>query len=177
MDNLSFFIQEGIKWVREQREKHRAVARRLEPKEWQALEPFFTPATLEQVTISYVPAIENPGFYKQLSQDLSQQLIYFPNMAGITFIDTIVIATSKIDITSEMWIPVLFHECVHVCQYLYLGLDSFMEHYVRGWAAAGIQYELIPLENDAYSLQGKFESAVQPFSVEDYVRLQLSARA
>ena len=160
---LKFFIQAGAQWVQEQRNKHRTMARSLFPEERQRLAPFFAAATLDTVALSFVPAIENPAFYTQLQQIP----LDFSTMWGITFFDTIVIATTKVDANSEKWIPLLFHECVHVCQYQHLGLDAFMEQYVLGWATNGFQYRSIPLEASAYLLQSKFESNTQTFSVED----------
>lgn len=163
---LKFFIQAGTQWVQEQRNKHRTVARSLLPEEHQRLAPFFAPATLDAVALSFVPVIENPAFYAQLQQ----VPLDFTTMWGITFFDTIVIATTKVELNSEKWIPLLFHECVHVCQYQQLGLHAFMEQYVLGWAANGFQYRSIPLEASAYLLQNKFEANSPSFSVEDTIR-------
>jgi hypothetical protein len=97
----------------------------------------------------------------------------FTAMWGITFIDTIVLATTKVGVNSERLISLLFHECVHICQYQQLGLHAFMERYVLGWAQNGFQYKKIPLEEHAYYLQNKFETTAQPFSVEASVQIQL----
>ncbi|MGA2151127.1 MAG: hypothetical protein ABSG48_03060 [Geobacteraceae bacterium] len=166
---LKFFIQAGTQWVQEQRDKHRMVARQLHPEERQKLSPYFTPATLDTVALSFVPVIENPTFYAQLQQMGHSIPLDFSTMWGITFFDTIVIATTKVDENSEKWLPILFHECVHVCQYRHLGLQAFMEKYVMGWASNGFQYASIPLEANAYLLQSKFESNSPVFSVEESV--------
>jgi hypothetical protein len=93
-------------------------------------------------------------------------------MAGITFIDTILIARSKV--TPAGWEPLLFHECVHVVQYALLGLDRFVDDYVSGWAMNGRQYERIPLEAEAYQLQAAFTNKPDvAFSVEAAVRRRL----
>jgi hypothetical protein len=64
---------------------------------------------------------------------------------------------------------VLFHELVHVEQYRQLGIPRFAELYVRGFLSGG-SYEAIPLEVNAYSLGGQFESHPhQLFSVPDEV--------
>ena len=49
----------------------------------------------------------------------------------------------------------LFHELVHTVQYKHLGLQGFAEQYVRGFLSGG-SYEEIPLEKQAYELEGKF---------------------
>lgn len=170
MDHLlTSFIQAGIQWVQEQRNKHRLVARQLHPEERQKLSPYFTPDTLNTVALSFVPIIENPTFYAQLQQIGQSIPLDFSIMLGITFFDTIVIATTKVDENSDRWLPLLFHECVHVCQYRHLGLQVFMEQYVMGWASNGFQYASIPLEAIAYLLQSRFESNSPVFSVEESV--------
>ena len=65
---------------------------------------------------------------------------------------------------------VLFHELVHAVQYEKLGLAKFAAKYVKGFLSGG-SYEEIPLEKQAYELEGRF--AVNPavtFSVEEDVR-------
>jgi hypothetical protein len=43
---------------------------------------------------------------------------------------------------------------VHAVQYWQLGLQGFAEHYVRGFLSGG-SYEEIPLEKQAYELEGR----------------------
>jgi hypothetical protein len=167
---LKFFIDEGTQWIQRQRDKFRNKGRSLKSEERKKLNPYFTEYTLDAVSVAFVHNIENPEFYQQL-QEMGQPIpLDFSTMGGITFIDTIVVATSKVDINSELWSPLLFHECVHVCQYNQLGLQSFIERYVLGWAERGFKYRNIPLEGHAYSLQYKFETENQPFPVEQSVR-------
>jgi hypothetical protein len=55
-------------------------------------------------------------------------------------------------------------------QYRQLGIPRFSELYVNGFLNGG-SYEAIPLEINAYSLGGRFESDPgRVFSVEDEVR-------
>jgi hypothetical protein len=64
----------------------------------------------------------------------------------------------------------LFHELVHVEQYRQLGIPRFSELYVSGFLNGG-SYEAIPLEVNAYTLEGRFEaSPAQQFSVAEEVR-------
>lgn len=97
-------------------------------------------------------------------------------MAGITFVNTILLSEAMLP--SANLSPLLFHECVHVCQYDVLGVDAFVEAYVSGWSANGFDYYAIPLERDAYALQSAFElSRTAPLDVEgEVVRRQLGAR-
>ena len=59
---------------------------------------------------------------------------------------------------------------MHVEQYRQLGIPRFSDLYVRGFLNGG-SYVAIPLEVNAYTLEGRFEANHhQRFSVEDEVR-------
>src|ERR1700751_2583701 len=80
-------------------------------------------------------------------------------MAAITFCDAVVSHKPFSD-------GLLFHELVHVEQYRQLGISRFSELYVRGFLN-GSSYEAIPLEVNAYSLEGRFRrDARRGFSVQ-----------
>ncbi len=92
-------------------------------------------------------------------------------MSGITFIETVLIASQVVGPQLQQngwkrWIALLFHECVHVCQYRRLGVAAFIDQYIKGWAANGFAYHSIPFEAEAYALQARFEGGSAPFSVE-----------
>jgi len=83
-------------------------------------------------------------------------------MGAITFSDVVVAHVAFTD-------GLLFHELVHVEQYRQLGVPRFSGLYVRGFLNGG-SYDAIPLEVNAYTLGGRFESDPrQTFSVEDEV--------
>ena len=64
----------------------------------------------------------------------------------------------------------LFHELVHVVQYAQMGVKEFAARYVNGFIQGG-SYEEIPLEKNAYTLEGQVQpNEKQPFSVDDEVR-------
>jgi hypothetical protein len=73
-------------------------------------------------------------------------------MAAITFVDTVVFHEPFAN-------RVLFHELVHVVQYEKLELMEFAAKYVRGFLNGG-SYEAIPLERNAYELDGRFAAEV-----------------
>jgi hypothetical protein len=156
---LEFLIKNGKIWVISQREANRGVAVALSQEEKEILQPHFRPETLNSVRVRRVTQINNPEFYTVFEQAGQQIPLDFRQMAGITFIDTILIAEPRV--TSTEWIPLLFHECVHVCQYQLLGAEMFVEQYVNGWAHTGFNYYNIPLEQHAYQLQSQFEAAPQ----------------
>jgi hypothetical protein len=87
----------------------------------------------------------------------------FGLMAAITFVDTVV---SHEPFTDRL----LFHELVHVVQYENLGLEGFADKYVRGFLSGG-SYDGIPLEMNAYELDGRFAAPpAKAFSVVDEVQ-------
>lgn len=161
-------------WVQAERSAHRPRARPLAVDEIDALKAFMPISVLANVRLASVPVIENPPFYRDLERAGIQIPLDFRQMTGITFIDTIVVAEAA-PIPSSEWLPLLFHELVHVMQYQELGLDRFVQVYVLGWAAGGFRYEDIPLERDAYELDARFRSApARPFDALVAVRNRLS---
>lgn len=170
---LRFLIERGQAWVHAQRDHHRPGARTLAVAEKAAFSPFFAEPILDIALVKCVPAIENPGFYRDLEAIDIPPPLDFTTMEGITFVDTILVSDREHP-PDQPLAPLLFHEFVHVVQYAMLGLPVFIDRYVRGWGEAGHDYFKIPLEKDAYALQDRF--VAQPnedFSVEEEVRRQL----
>jgi hypothetical protein len=83
-------------------------------------------------------------------------------MAAITYSDVVV--------SHEPFeYGLLFHELVHVEQYHQLGVPRFAELYVRGFLNGG-SYDAIPLEVNAYGLDGQFSTRPDiVFSVREIV--------
>lgn len=167
---IQFLIQNGKAWVQEQQSRHRRHARMLTAQEKGALVGFFEDSTLDTARVKCVPIIENPGFYHDVPIQQRPSLIDFTQMAGITFVDTILISHKHH--TQDPPSPsLLFHELVHFVQYGLLGRDAFVEQYVLGWIQSAGTYDCIPLERQAFDLEGRYTN--QPhahFSVEAEVR-------
>lgn len=103
--------------------------------------------------------------------------LHLRNIQGITYGDVILIAPDAPS-AGPGWLRLLFHEMVHVVQYRVLGIDRFIEQYLRGWARGGYEYRKIPLEEDAYAIEAMFTAgAGRPFSVQAEVEHRLAARA
>ena len=169
---LSILIEQGKMWVRSQRELHRPLAKELDPSVRERLDPYFKPDSLDTVRRRAVPSIENPAFYAEFEKAGQRIPLDFRAMSGITFMDTILIAESKVAATDL--VPLVFHECVHAFQYRVLGVDAFVEQYINGWASNGFDYFSIPLERQAYDLQRRFELERNvSFSVEREVVVRL----
>jgi len=170
---VHFMITNGISWASSQRDLHRPQGHALGGDDRASLDGFFSSETLDEVRLHFVPMIENPDFFSASEMAGQSISLDFREMHGITFGDTILISEMR-DPAEDRWLPLLFHELVHVVQYKILGLEGFMQRYVVGWAQNGLQYAKIPLEVQAYTLQAHFETAPElPFDIEDRVRKEL----
>lgn len=163
---IEYLIAEGRGWVRSQRKTLRPLGVALQPELKNFYSQYFNEGTLDTVAVCIRPIIENPPFYADLSRRGIAVPLDFTQMSGITFIDTVVITAAHSD--PDVFAPLLFHECVHVVQYRRLGVDQFVEEYVRGWAENNYDYHSIPLEQEAYALQNRFSNG-ERFSVETVV--------
>jgi hypothetical protein len=148
-----------------QREHYSPRCAPLEGSQALALRGFFPHEVLRSARVCVLQGerVENPAFYPQLRQWGILNVLDFEDMAAITLVDIVV---SHIPFDHQL----LFHELVHVMQYRALGVDEFARLYVRGFLGGGA-YEKIPLEMQAYELDGRFALATnETFSVKDEVR-------
>jgi hypothetical protein len=125
---------------------------------------FFSPQLLDGTRLLVLRGerVGNPDFYPMLRGLGFNNLPDQSTMAAITFCDILV---SHEPFSNGL----LFHELVHVEQYRQLGIPRFSERYVNGFVNGG-SYDAIPLEVNAYTLGGRFESDPRRmFSVKDEV--------
>lgn len=153
-------------YITTQREKYAPRAVSLSAQQKDAVAGFFSEKILDGTRLLVLPTgqrIANPDFYPMLRGMGFQNLPDQSGMGAITFSDIVV---SHGPFRNGL----LFHELVHVEQYRQLGIPRFSELYVRGFLNGG-SYEAIPLEVNAYTLEGRFENnPPQQFSVVDEVR-------
>jgi hypothetical protein len=130
-----------------------------------AMQPYFPAETLEnaRLCVLHGTRVPNPSMYSMAKLMGIRNLPDFSDMAAITFVDVVV---SQEEFTDAL----LFHELVHVVQYAQMGVSEFASRFVSGFIQGG-SYEQVPLEKNAYLLEGRFsENRNQPFSVDDEVR-------
>ena len=151
-------------YITAQRERYNPPAVPLSAQQRAAMNGFFSKQLLDNTRLVVLQGerVANPDFYPMLRNlgfnNLPDQSI----MGAITFSDVVVSHEAFSD-------GLLFHELVHVEQYRQLGIPRFSEFYVRGFLNEG-SYEAIPLEVNAYTLGGRFESDPRRiFSVEEEV--------
>jgi len=156
-------------WVVAQRDRLRPLSRALTDVERRAMAPWFEAVTLEQARVVLQERCPSPDFLspelvaRLQALNVDPTLFRMETMAGITFDEVIVIATWG-QAPARLRPGLLFHELVHVAQYRALGVERFMEIYVRGFAEAG--YRDTPPEAQSYALTARFERG-EVFSVEE----------
>ena len=149
-------------YIAGQRDAFKDKARPIASEHRQILQLFFPADVLDLIRVVHGRAAE-PGFYSKLRAIGIRNAPPFSDMAGITFQDVVVHVET-------LTLPLLFHELVHAVQYKHLGLKGFADAYVRGFLSGG-SYEEIPLEKQAYELEGRFAAnSGAVFSVEDDVK-------
>jgi hypothetical protein len=169
-EDLDFFIEQGRLWASGMHSELWPKGNPLAEPLTQQFSPFLGVDTLKRIRVVALKEIPNPPFYGSLAARGVPAPIDFTQMAGITFIDTVLISETKAGPSEASLRSLLFHEAVHVVQYEQLGLDRFMNDYVMGWADNGFDYFSIPLEQQAYALQHRFdENPSAVFSVHDEI--------
>jgi hypothetical protein len=128
----------------------------------------FFPADVLARTRLVRASVPNPRFYGLVRILGIEGLLEMSSIGAITLVDVIAYA-------EPMSPSTLFHELVHATQYRVLGLRGFARLYVRGFLDGG-GYDGIPLERQAYELEGRFRrSPNHAFSVEQDVVRRLEA--
>ncbi|PIX77480.1 MAG: hypothetical protein COZ37_02435 [bacterium (Candidatus Ratteibacteria) CG_4_10_14_3_um_filter_41_18] len=168
---IRYLVQKGYEWIVSQRNLYIVTAQELSEQDRTSLQPYFEPKILGLAKRELVDYIENPPFYPEVMKLGIPNAIDFTQMAGITFIDCILISR-RISHNQRSWTSLLFHEMVHVVQYYLLGAQRFAELYVIGWAQNGFDYGRIPLERQAYDLQRRFDQGGSVFSVVQLLNQQ-----
>ncbi len=168
-EDLVRLERQASRWLLELEEQQRPLARPLTEAEKDAFAGHFAAELLERARLREVAGIDNPEFYKTFFADLDKPLpIDFRRASGMALVDTVLIVTRRVP--PDGWLPLLFHELVHLAQVEALGRGEHVAEYVRGWAGSGFEYGSIPQEAQAFELAARFQAAPErPFSVTDEV--------
>jgi hypothetical protein len=160
-------VAEAVSWVNQMREHYRPVATSLAEPQKAKMRPFFPTELLERVRVvdlsetgEYLPY---PPFYSRVKAGGSRVVPDAVHMDSIPFVDLVAFGQKATDRT-------LFNALVHVTQFTILGVERFMELYVRGLNKSGRHY-LISLEGHAYHLDTRFtKDPSDIFSVTEEVQ-------
>lgn len=165
---LELFKSEGVRWIEQERDRHRDSAEPIEGLEREILSAYFSDSLLDLARVRVVDRIENPDFYSVFDEAGEPYPIDLRHAAGVALLDTVLLARGSARGPGRL--RLLFHELVHLVQVDVLGLDDYMNRYVEGWAATG-SYRSIPHERQAYDLAARFrEDPAKAFRVESEVR-------
>lgn len=159
-----------VEFVRSGRERFAASAEPLSSTQHAAMRPFFPADVLDQVRV--VPPeradLPNPDFYYRARDRGFARMPDFSHLAEITLGDLILFHAEVTD-------RLLFHAMVHVVQYRWLGIERYVDLYLRNFVRSGVHI-LVPFEVHAYALDERFAKApAEAFSVESEVRRWLEA--
>ena len=164
-------VEQSLHWLWEQRELHRAKARRLTDAERLPLQHYYDTQVLDTVQVATVNRISNPPFYDELKES-GFPILDLSGSVGITFLDCVVVR-SPFQQHFPSWISILFHELVHIVQFELLGSRKVLETYLQAWTQNSYQYHDVPFEIQAYRLEARFERHEPPFSVREVVEQEL----
>ena len=172
LEDLEALLPRAVTWVQQQRDHFRPRGRPLNETERRAFEPFFPQEILEEARIATTDRITNPEFVEDLGTGPDGGLLYdMRGASGIAFIDTVAVVDSRTEPGSRRWMGLIFHELVHLTQYRELGIEGFVESYVRSMAEVEFHYPSIDHESQAFELQRRFARGPEAvFSVQDEVR-------
>jgi hypothetical protein len=160
-------VAEAVSWVNQMREQYRPVATALDESQKTKMRPFFPAGLLERVRVVDLSEtgehLPYPPFYSRVKAGGLRAVPDAAHLSFIPFIDLVAFSQKPTDRN-------LFHALVQVTQFTILGVERFMELYVRGWNKKG-SYFLISLKDHAYHLDARFtKDPSDPFSVAEEVR-------
>ncbi|MGE5323629.1 MAG: hypothetical protein ACM3SW_12230 [Actinomycetota bacterium] len=162
---LAAIIREVVANVRKREQSYLPRAAPLSEAHKEAMQPFFPRWLLEEVRVLELTneRVPNPPYHERARKRGYALMLDFTHMPDITH--------PQLIIFQEKLSPrLLFHALVHVMQYAVLGLETYLELYVRAFMQIG-SYPSVPLEAQAFRLDQRYtEDAVRGFSVEDEVR-------
>jgi hypothetical protein len=164
---VSWVSNQVAAYIKRQRRLHRTQAAPLSSKQRGVMQSFFPASVLDSARLLTLRRkLGNPDFYpKLIAMGLDARLLpdFAEGMAAVTFQDVVV---SHQKFSNRL----LFHELVHAVQYQKLGVSEFAVRYVCGFLQGG-GYDGIPLEINAYELEGRFaKNSDRVFSVESEVQ-------
>ena len=153
-------FEEIEEWIHHVNSSHREVRRSCSVLE-EHFNGFYSADFLKTAFFVVTDEIPKPDFPRLREAGLGDFIDM--DVAGITYNDTYYV---KKEAANELRLH--FHELVHVLQWREIGLQGFIERYIREIQDFG--YDKAPLEKMAYALDGHYQSEGRHLSVEQVVR-------
>ena len=156
-------------YMREQRVQYRSIGKPLDGEQMAGTKLFFSPTLLASVKVVQLAGhrITEPSVCKEARAWGFQGFPELTHMASVTFEDVLVFHE---EITERL----LFQALVRSVQIQVLGMDRYVELYVRAFLDTRWRFS-VPLEAHIFELEAKFAAdRKKPFSVEDEVRISVS---
>ncbi len=153
-------------YFRQQRDHYFGAGVPLGNSQMDLMGSYFSAPLLDRVRVVQLAGerIPNPPFFQDFRALGFDDLPQLTHMHSVTFVDVVVFNEPVTD-------RVLFHGLVHAVQFAVLGIDRYVETFVRRFMHTKLHFS-VPLEAHAFALESKFASApANYFSVEDQVRL------
>lgn len=158
-------IPRMMAFVREGRELYYPAAQPLTEEMISAVGRFFSPTLLSGARVVKLSAcrLSNPSFYPEVKSKGFNNLPDFAHMTSVTFLDVVVFNEG---ITARN----LLHALVHVAQFEILGIERYVELFLRGFLRTK-SYSLVPMKAHAFALDGRYaRNKSESFSVEEEVQ-------
>lgn len=164
-------INQTIAYIREQRERYRFEAIALNERQKQPMKQFFSDALLSSVKIVELKGrrVQKPPMFEDARALGIENLPDITHMTSLTFADILVFNDNVMERS-------LFHALVQAVQFQVLGLQRFVELFVRSFVKTQSHYS-VPLNAQAFTLECKFAAnPTRPFSVEEQVQFWANQR-
>lgn len=164
-DEILRVVQGFAAYLRQQKEQYLTSAVSLSPEQQTALAGFFSRSLLERVRVVELRGKPIPTPLESMKAEVAKhmKLPEVAHMDSFTFVDLVAFR----DAVAERR---LFHALVHVVQFTILGVEPYLDLYIRAFLRTG-NYLTVPLEMQAFQLDTRFAQAPQePFGVEDEIR-------
>ncbi|HKV05705.1 MAG TPA: hypothetical protein VJO53_11435 [Candidatus Acidoferrales bacterium] len=153
-------------YFRREREHYLPSSIPLTQSQKELVQSYFSGALLDAVRLLTLKGarIGNPPFFDDVKALGFTSFPEFKHLSSFTYIDVIVF--------HEQIAPrTLFHGLVHAAQFALLGVDHYVDMYVRGFVKSGL-WIAIPLEEHAFKSEARFAlSRPEVFSMEAEIRL------
>jgi hypothetical protein len=162
---ITHLVQLSIEFASQQRDRFFPRSAPLSPETMEIMRPFFPAEVLTSARIVILEneRLSNPSFVAELKQRGLPVSFDMSHIHAAAYFDVIIFQSAFTN-------RVLFHNLVHLVQYRAMGVDRWVEVYVRGLLNAGMA-ATFPVEAQAYELDQRFETnPLVGFSVEEEVK-------